>query len=106
VSEELHADLLRTIDGRADSAFREEFAALRAVVELHRPSSSRFHRGACDGDEFDGYDAEPPDWPCQTIVAVARALGEPYLSPCPDCPDVPLFDPGDRWTHRRDVHGD
>ena len=26
----------------------------------------------CGGCEFDGYEAEPPDWPCQTVGVVAQ----------------------------------
>ena len=42
----------------------------RAVLDLHRSGL-----GDCRGCEFRGYDAEPPPWPCSTIVNVAAALG-------------------------------
>jgi hypothetical protein len=104
---ELHAELLAVIDRRTDPAFANEFGALRAVVELHAPEiKSHAPTGAtCAGDEFGGYDGEAPDWPCDTIVVIARALGEPYLKACPEHPDEPLFDADDSWRHRRDVHG-
>lgn len=53
-------------------------AAVRAVVELHKPEPT--HPGplstlVCHGCELDGYDAEHPPWPCWTITAIAEALG-------------------------------
>lgn len=73
LSDALHAQLLAAIDGRTNPA-------LRAVVELHKPKN-RYAPDRpwwqCEGDEFSGYDGEPPDWPCETIVAIARALGGP-----------------------------
>lgn len=46
---------------------------LRAVVELHAPQWGSWW--TCAGCDFDGYDGEPPAWPCRTAEAVAEALG-------------------------------
>jgi hypothetical protein len=43
----------------------------RAVLDLHRENG----RGQCEGDEFGGWDGERPDWPCDTVRAVAKAVG-------------------------------
>lgn len=29
----------------------------------------------CMGDEYNGYDAEPADWPCETVTVIADHLG-------------------------------
>lgn len=42
----------------------------RAVLNVHWNEG-----GCCRGCEFDGYEAEPPAWPCATTTTVAAALG-------------------------------
>lgn len=44
----------------------------RAVLDLHKLDD-----GYCRGDEFGGYESEPPTWPCSTVDAVAEAVGIP-----------------------------
>jgi hypothetical protein len=57
-------------------AARQRLAALtdplaRAILDLH----SEDERGECQGDDFDGYEAERPSWPCRTVEAVAEQNG-------------------------------
>jgi hypothetical protein len=49
--------------------------ALRAVVELHAPVWDSCREWECQGCDADGYDWEPPSWPCSTTELVARVLG-------------------------------
>jgi hypothetical protein len=42
----------------------------RVVLDLHKDD-----RGSCAGDDYSGYEGEPPGWPCRTVEAVAAALG-------------------------------
>jgi hypothetical protein len=56
-------------------------AALYDVVELHGPkpwmvsTTGTVARWTCEGCELNGYDAEYPDWPCETTKIIARHLG-------------------------------
>lgn len=43
----------------------------RAVLDLHKRDG-----GGCRGENGDGY-GEPEEWPCLTVLAVAKALGIP-----------------------------
>lgn len=43
----------------------------RAVLDLH----SEDERGTCKGCDFDGYEAERPNWPCRTVEVVAAQYG-------------------------------
>lgn len=43
----------------------------RLVLDLHGLGEY----GKCRGCEFDGYDAEPPYWPCTTTTAIAAVAG-------------------------------
>lgn len=57
---------------------RERLAAIRdplarAVLDLHAEDEY----GECSGDDLDGYEAEPPDWPCRTVVKIAEHYGIP-----------------------------
>ena len=101
--------MLDLVGGPADDAeaFAEEFGALRAVIELHKPKRPYEHSPdtlECEGDQATGYDWESPDWPCETVLIVARALGV-HLAQCPDCPDVPLYESHELYNHRKAVHG-
>jgi hypothetical protein len=46
-------------------------ATVRAVADLHKEDEF----GHCAGCDFDGYDAGPGDWPCQTSVLLGTILG-------------------------------
>lgn len=75
---DLHERLLHRLEGAAPDHEERVEAAVRAVVELHKPEPT--HPGplstlVCHGCELDGYDAEHPPWPCWTIKAIAAALG-------------------------------
>lgn len=48
--------------------------ALRAVLELHKPTERTWSWGAVD-IECDGCAHDAPSWPCETVRAIARALG-------------------------------
>jgi hypothetical protein len=67
----------RAADRKAQvDAAREQLAAVtdplaRAVLDLHHEDQ----HGRCAGDEFGGYDGEPPAWPCDTVIVVARHFG-------------------------------
>jgi hypothetical protein len=45
---------------------------VHVVLDLHKAD-----RGQCRGCEFDGYEAEPPSWPCATTTTISAALGIP-----------------------------
>lgn len=45
----------------------------RAVLDLHHAGDEV----ECTGCEFDGWEAESPDWPCRTVITVAETLGIP-----------------------------
>lgn len=72
------AESRRRADERAEllDAARRELAALtdplaRAVLDLHAENE----RGECEGYDFEGYEAEQPEWPCRTTHVVADYLG-------------------------------
>jgi hypothetical protein len=46
--------------------------ALTAVLDLHRPTD-HYDGPRCSGDDFEGYEAEEPGWPCRTIDAIREA---------------------------------
>jgi hypothetical protein len=56
---------LRALLAEADDA------TIRAVADLHKEDEF----GHCAGCDFDGYDAGPGDWPCQTSVLLGTILG-------------------------------
>lgn len=61
------------------AAFRADLAVVgdpiaRAVLDLHAEQDGVAWT-VCRGCDSDGYDAEPPPWPCRTVDAVAEALG-------------------------------
>ena len=43
----------------------------RKILSLHCENE----RGECEGCDFSGFEAEPPDWPCSTVEAVAEHYG-------------------------------
>jgi hypothetical protein len=46
----------------------------RAVLELHAPSvEDSYAYPVCRGCDADGYDWEPPEWPCSTYVLARDA---------------------------------
>lgn len=102
-----HAVLLEQTDGIPTPTA----AALRAVLALHVPTLTYPKQNAddrhCPGDDFSGYDGEPPDWPCQTITAVVVAFGLRMTARCPTCtpnaahdPHSPVWPDGRLVTHR------
>lgn len=46
---------------------------LKAVIELHRPSSGQYHIH-CQGCDSDGWDSEPPEYPCRTIELIKEKI--------------------------------
>lgn len=46
---------------------------LREVLELHAPVTldGSYPRAECHGEDLNGYDAEPPSWPCRTYRLIA-----------------------------------
>ena len=51
-------------------------AALRAVLDLHKPEKFMDSEETCSGCDIGTLD--PPTWPCQTVRAVEAALGMEY----------------------------
>lgn len=49
-------------------------AALRAVLDLHKPEKFMDFEETCSGCDIGTLD--PPTWPCATYRAIATALGE------------------------------
>lgn len=47
--------------------------ALREVVELHAPVWA--YMWECQGCDADGYEWEPPSWPCSTVELIAQRVG-------------------------------
>lgn len=53
---------------------------LAEIVALHHPEPYLIREDGtvpwwtCAGDEYSGYDGEPPDWPCETVGIVAQHL--------------------------------
>lgn len=103
-SAERVAHRARTV--RADAAVLAEHERLlaasagdstaRAVLAVHCPEGS-----SCAGDASGGYEDEPPDWPCRTVLVVARQVGvelaedvwwQTFTDASGDCPmmDNPL----------------
>ena len=77
-AERARAEYERRAAARAQvlAAAREQLAAItdplaRTVLDLHEEHDD----GTCLGDDIDGYDAERPDWPCRTTVAIAEHYG-------------------------------
>lgn len=44
-----------------------------AMLKLHSPTQVAYPE--CTGCDFSGYEGEPPEWPCRTIIATANAHG-------------------------------
>ena len=73
----------REYDGRckrADKAMLAAFHMLNdrtanAVLDLHKPTGGAYPE--CEGDDFSGSEAERPEWPCRTVIAIAKAHGIP-----------------------------
>lgn len=55
-------------------AVRRRDAALRAVLDLHKPEKFTDSEDTCSGCDIGTLD--PPTWPCPTVRAVQAALGE------------------------------
>lgn len=60
-------DAIRALDAVDD-------ALGRIILDLHQrvPNHSNWR---CEGCNLDGYEAEPPEWPCDTTVAIAEHYG-------------------------------
>jgi hypothetical protein len=70
-------DYIRLLDAAHDAARLNPTALpLTDLLTLHSPKWSGYGASyQCMGDMFSGYDAEPPDWPCETVAVVAGHLG-------------------------------
>ncbi len=63
------AGLLAALDAIDDPA-------TGAVMALHRPDGHEYGGYQdCEGDDYSGYEAEGPTWPCRTVLALADAHG-------------------------------
>lgn len=63
--------------GRTGSLWgaEEMRAALLAVLDAHEPEGVAPTRCSQCLDGGPGYEAEPAEWPCPTVQAIAQALG-------------------------------
>lgn len=51
--------------------------AIQAIARLHGPVVKSYYRDpVCDGCDMDGYECEPPEWPCRTWNVVAMLQRE------------------------------
>ena len=68
-----HEELLTEID-RLEKVLTDSYgiSALRAVVQLHKPFSTRGFEGDPKCIECSGLDSN--DWPCLTIQAIQKKL--------------------------------
>ena len=48
-----------------------------AIVALHKPTRAVSDYPECDGCDYGGYDGEPPEWPCRTVLALAKVHNIP-----------------------------
>lgn len=66
-------------EGRREDVSTKAFAALRAVLDIHKPEPTKFTTGVfltCKHcDTGDPYCTVSQDWPCPTVQAVTKALG-------------------------------
>jgi hypothetical protein len=71
----LHAQLLAELDRHDPHRLLTLGKAVRAVVELHAPVEDSYLASRwldCRGCDSRG---EHADWPCRTVLAIARELG-------------------------------
>lgn len=100
LNERWHAALLAAVTRAHHPAI-----VLRDVLALHKPDGARGDE--CHADGANGYEWEHPDWPCETVGLIARALGMPMWRQCPVCHTARRAEPdGTLTTHGRliDVH--
>ena len=66
--ERADVDMLAALRAKGD-------VTIDAMLDLHERTSDTYP--VCGGEDFAGYDAEPGDWPCLTVLALAKAHGVP-----------------------------
>jgi len=66
--ERADVDMLAALRAKGD-------VTIDAMLDLHKRFSDTYP--VCDGEDFVGYDADPGDWPCPTVLALAKAHGVP-----------------------------
>lgn len=54
-------------------------AVTTAILALHSSNGSEYPE--CQGCDFSGAESEPPEWPCRTVLELARAHGIPEPEP-------------------------
>jgi hypothetical protein len=71
-----YARMLALVEGPDSGWPPAETRLLLALLKLHEPRWVGYGtRYECRGCEFQGYEAESPDWPCETVTVVAGHLG-------------------------------
>lgn len=60
----------------AELATRTDIGTV-AMVDLHKAKPGWNTIRVCEGCEYQGYEADPIDWPCATIYVLAKAHGIP-----------------------------
>jgi len=78
---EMERDAAQAEERRAEraakrDAAREQLAGIieepaRTILDLHAENDF----GECTGCDFAGSEGEPPDWPCATVITIARHYG-------------------------------
>ena len=66
-----HEELLAICDNYSFKDSAQPVKALRAVVELHKPSTRPHNSHVCQCDEYDEY---MMGYPCKTIQAIEKEL--------------------------------
>lgn len=51
---------------------RLQLASLRGVARVVLDLHIVDEHGYCQGDDFGGWESEPPSWPCRTVLAIAQ----------------------------------
>lgn len=68
-----NAERLAAAQAQHAAARAKVDGTLAKVLDMHGPQlPDCMLWPVCCGCEFDGYDAEPPEWPCTTWVAIAE----------------------------------
>lgn len=73
-SKELDRASVRAVPAGYMALVEATDGTLRDVVRLHAPMWD-LHQYVCRGCDADGYEWEPPQWPCSTVELIADQLG-------------------------------
>lgn len=54
---------------------RDKDPLTTALLDLHSCDTEALHGDECAGCDFTGCESEPPEWPCRTVLAIAKHHG-------------------------------